>query len=202
MVEDRRPLGTPEVQAIADAQRAGAGARDVAGRLRNGRLAPFVRVEQHVAAVAVHRHRQAKCRIADPNHSGVTPRADHGACLDGRVVLLVDPVLRCDGRVVQQREKDLRRVGERGEGRGTLRPQTSDRVVFTSFRCVDRTVVEQPLSGDFHHDLVLPFRPVHPVVGHPADRRGREVPLLGNRLDLRNPVGRRDDQHALLRFGQ
>ena len=104
--------------------------------------------------------------------------------------------------MVQQREKDLRRVGERGEGRGTLRPQTSDRVVLTGFGRVDGAVVDQALARNCDDDLLPPFRPVHPVARHATDRRGREVPFLGNRLHLRNPVGRRDDQHALLRFGQ
>src|SRR2546427_3399731 len=129
---------------MGDAPWAGARARVVAGRFRHSRLTPLVRVEEPVAVVAVQRYRKAEIRIPDPNHAGVAPPgADHGARLDGRVVLLVDPMLGCDRRVVEELEEHLSGSRERGAGSRTLRAQTSDRVILTGFGRVDRAVVDQ-----------------------------------------------------------
>src|SRR5207248_9860939 len=101
LIEDRRALGTAEVEAIGDARGPGAGARDVARRFRHHGLAPFVRVEAHVAAVAVHAHREPKLRVPHANDAGVAaPRPEHRARLDGGIVLLVHPALRRNGRVI------------------------------------------------------------------------------------------------------
>src|SRR5205814_4576922 len=119
-----------------------------------------------------------------------------------RVVLLVYPALGGDGRVVEQREQYVRGRRERGDGRGTLRAQPSDGFVLTRLRRVHRTVVDQPLPWDLHHDLLLPGGAVHPIVSDPPDRRGGELPFGGDRLDVRHALPRRDHQHPFLRLGE
>src|SRR5207247_2082416 len=69
LIKHGRPFGAAEVQAIGDPQGARTGARDVARRLGDRRLAAFERIEQHVAGIAVGCHRDAERGIPDPNHS-------------------------------------------------------------------------------------------------------------------------------------
>src|SRR5438046_508050 len=110
-----RALGAAEVQTVGDAERARPRAGDVAGGLRDGGLAPLIRIERDVASTAVGRDCDAELRAPHSDHTGVAPRGDHRARLDGRVVLLVYPALGGDGRVVEQREQYVRGRRERGD---------------------------------------------------------------------------------------
>src|SRR5439155_22483720 len=57
LIEDFRTLRAAKVQAVGDAEWPPTGAGDVASGLGDGRLAAFVRIEPHVAAVTVGLHR-------------------------------------------------------------------------------------------------------------------------------------------------
>src|SRR2546429_4371225 len=62
--------------------------RDVARRFRHHGLAPFVRVEAHVAAVAVHAHREPKLRVPHANDTGVARSEEHTSELQSRLHLV------------------------------------------------------------------------------------------------------------------
>src|SRR5207248_2190599 len=115
-----------------------------------GGLAPLVRIERHVASIAVGRDRDAELRAPHPDHTGVAPRSDHRTRLDGRVVLLVHPALGGDGGMIEELEERLARSREWGAGSGTLGAQPNDGFVLTRLRRVHRTVVDQPPSWDLH----------------------------------------------------
>src|SRR5438445_441023 len=70
LVEHGGPLRAAEVEAVGDAERARASARDVPRRLGDRRLAALVWVEQDVAAVAVHRVRDSRYVLLDPYEGG------------------------------------------------------------------------------------------------------------------------------------
>ena len=104
LIEDRGALGAAEVQAVGNAERPRARARDVPRGLRDRRLATLVRIEPHVAAVAVGLDRDAEVLVPHAHHSGVAGGSDDRARLDGRVVLLKHPALGRNGWRVQKRE--------------------------------------------------------------------------------------------------
>src|SRR5438046_10456143 len=97
-----RSLGAAEVQTVGDPEGACARAGDVAGGLDDRSFAALVRIQRDVARIAVRRDRQAELRPPHADHAGVTAGGDHGARLNGRVVLLVHPALGSDGGVVEQ----------------------------------------------------------------------------------------------------
>src|ERR1043165_8248808 len=84
-METRGPLGAAEVQTIGDAERSRAGAGDVARRLRDGGFPTLVRIEPHVAAVAVRLHRDAELVVADANDTGVAAGRNRRARLDRQI---------------------------------------------------------------------------------------------------------------------
>ena len=122
--------------------------------------------------------------------------------MHGRVVLLVRPAFRRDGRVVEEAEKDLVGRGRGDVGRRALAAECHDPGILLRLRMIDRAVLDQPSARDFGDDLIPPRHPVQPVVGDAADRRRLELPLRGDRLDVRHAVGLRHDQHPLLRLGE
>ena len=93
LIKDGGALGAAEVETVGDAERPGPCAGDVPRRLRYGRLAALVRIEAHIAAVAVGLDRDPEVLVAHAHHAGVAPGRDDRARLDGRVVLLEDPFL-------------------------------------------------------------------------------------------------------------
>src|SRR6267378_2392798 len=96
LIENGGSLGIAEIETIGDAEWPGSRARDVAGGFRDGRLAALVRIEAHVAAVAVGLDRDAEVLVPHADHAGIATGRDHGARLDRRVVLLEDPLLAGD----------------------------------------------------------------------------------------------------------
>ncbi len=80
--------------------------------------------------------------------------------------------------------------------------QLRDPRILLSRRVVDGTVFDKAFARNLRHGLVTPPRAIHAVVGHPADRGCGELPLGGDRGDLREAVGLRDHEHPLLGLGQ
>ena len=195
-------LRVAEVEAVGDAERPRAGAGDVARRLRDRGLAALVRVERHQPGVAVHRDGDAEVGRPAP---GSTPASPPGpstveAWTRG-IVLLVHPALARDVGAVEQELQARRRRSTFG-GTAGRRSAGARRVGFTRLGSVDRTVVHQALAGNRGHGEPVVLDPEDPVVGHPADGRGGELPLGADRLDLLHPPGLGHHQHPLLRFGE
>ena len=66
---------------------------------------------------------------------------------------------------------------------------------------VQRAVVDQRRHGDVADQLIATEDPHPPRVGHLADDRPADLPLLAHRQHRGRVVGRADAQHPLLRFG-
>ena len=194
-------FGVAEVEAVGDAERPRPGAGDIAGRLRDGRLAALIGIERDQPVVAVHADGDPEPGARNPEHAGVSAGPQHGRRLHGGVVLLVHPALAGDaGRVEQGRQRSLqieRRLGRRTGG------SASDRLGrLPGFRMVDRAVVHQPLPGNRRDHLPVMPHPEDPVVGDPPDGGRRELPAGAHRLDLGHPGGLGHHQHPLLALAQ
>src|SRR2546426_5267053 len=94
-------------------------------------------------------------RLADPG-GFPPPRAEGGTGLHGRVVLLVRPAFRRDGRVVEEAEKDLVGRGRGDVGRRALAAECHDPGILLRLRMIDRAVLDQPSARDFRDDLIPP----------------------------------------------
>ena len=152
LIEDGGALRAPEVEAVGNAEGARAGAGDVPSRFRDRGLATFIRVERHVARIAVGRHRNPEVRVADTDHRRVAPGAEHGAGLDGGVVLLEDPTFRGDRGVIEERQQNFCGRRDGGRGRRTSVTQGRDAGIFLSPRVVE-------LMGSVFAPDTLPGRP-------------------------------------------
>src|SRR5882762_10159441 len=91
LIENRGALRVTKVQTVGDTERPGTGAGHVARRLRDGRLAALVRIEPHVAAVAVGLYRNPEVLVAHPDDAGVAAGRDDCPGLHGGVVLFENP---------------------------------------------------------------------------------------------------------------
>ena len=153
-------------------------------------LAPVVRVEAGVPAVAVDGERDAEAGLlVDPDHAGVLRLGQHGVAEHVAVVLLGDP-----GLVAQVRRRDhpqqglAQRLRRRRPGQrlGPVGLQ-QDQVGRLAHRPgVDRTVVGERARRHVDHDVVVPGdqQPARLAVGlgrgDLADRGGQHAPLLGD----------------------
>src|SRR2546425_11795347 len=109
LVEDLGSLRIPKVEAVRDAEGSGTRACHVARGFRDGRFAALVRVETHVAAVAVRLNCNAEVLVPNAQHAGIAARRYDRAGLDGGVVLLEDPALAGNRRIVKNLEQRIAR---------------------------------------------------------------------------------------------
>src|SRR3989475_9087670 len=89
-------------------------------------------------------HGDAEVGTAHLDHGRVAPpRAEDGTGLHGRVVLLVHPAFRGDGRVVEEVEQDLVGGRDAGDGMRLLAAQFDDARILDRLRVVHRAVLDQ-----------------------------------------------------------
>ena len=195
---DVRPLRVPEIEAIGQGQRPGAGADKVARGLSHGDTCADVWIEHAVETVAVRRDGERLVRPFDPQDRGVRPGAEHGVGLDHVVVLLEDPSL------VGNRGRGQKRV-EHGVAVRRLRNQFKrQRLQMVLVRRRRRRplvlggVVRQRARGDFGHNDALVFDPEEAVSRDAADHGGIHVPFLADVEDLPFTPWLGHEQHPLL----
>ncbi len=75
-------------------------------------------------------------------------------------------------------------------GHGGLAPR--------GLRGVDRAVVDQALPGNRDHREAVVLDAEEAVIGHVPDRRGVELPLGADRLDVGDAARLGHDEHPLL----
>ena len=190
---DLRLLGVAEVEAVGEAERLAADARDVAGGLEHGELAAEARVERAEPALAVERERQAAPVGTKPEDGGVETGPAHRARLDELVVAPGHEGPRAQLRRAEQLGQRLGRGGDRRRRLGGRDPRPLlDRVA--------RALVREEPRGDRADLLVVPERAQEPGVGDLADHRAVELPAVDHRLDLGEPLGVDDRDHPLLRL--
>src|SRR6266576_2447720 len=93
LIEHLGALGTAEVEAVGDAERLSARARDVARGFGHGCLAPLVGIEPHISAVAVGLDRDAERLVPDAQQARIAAWRYYRAGLNRRIVLLKHPLL-------------------------------------------------------------------------------------------------------------
>ena len=199
---DLGPLGVAEVQVVGGADRLGAGAGDVTGRLGHRQHRPAVRIEVAIPSVAVHRHRQSLAGALDADDAGGATGRRDGVGAHRVVELLVGPALaRHDRRGQQRLEGGLRR--RRGAQRREVELLHGGLPLRTRHRTpVDRAFVGERAGRHVGHQHAVVVQTDTTGVGHVADAHRVQVPLLEHRLNLALAAGLGDQQHALLRLRQ
>ena len=157
---DGRVLRRPEVQAVGDGDRAGAGGRHVPVRLGQRELGARVRVEQAVPPVAVggERHPEAG-QLVDPDHARVLRHREHGVAAHVPVVLLGHPGLVGQRRRAEQGQQRRAQLLPRPRPRQRGRVVGGQRVLAGRAGggpVVHRALVGGGLRRDVHHLLAVP----------------------------------------------
>ena len=190
---DLRLLGVAEVEAVGEAERLAADARDVARGLEDRELAAEARVERAEAALAVERQREPAPVGAQPEDGGVETGAAHRARLHELVVAARHERARAELRRAEELEQRLAR-------RRHLRRRLGGGDARLSLDGVARALLGEQPGGDRPDLVAVPERAQEPGVGDLADDRAVELPAVDHRLDLGEPLGRDDRDHPLLRL--
>ena len=183
-------LGIPEVEAIRCRERTTACARDVSRRFESCERAARARVERGDPPSTVERDREAARGRPQPQDGCVESGTPDGARTNEVVVLAVDRRATAHVRRPEQVEELLRRRRDRTVGDRFLE------LASPRLDAVAGRLLGQERDRDLAHDLVLEERSQEARLGHNADRRALELPLLADGCDPLQAVG--DADHALL----
>ncbi len=192
-------LRRPEVQAVGDGDRHGAGGGDVAVRLGERELRAGVRVEAAVAPVAVGRQRDAEPGLlTQPHDAGVLGPGENGVAEHDAVVLLGDPAAAGEpGARDHAEEQVLGDLGVRGQRRRAQRVEVGG---AAQRALVHRALVGEARRRDVDDDLAVPADGEPVALDDLADRGGEHPPLRRQREQRVEPGGLDDRQHPLLRL--
>src|SRR3954470_5468438 len=180
--EDLGFLRVPEIEAVGDPQWSGPARGHVAGRLCHGSLASLVRIEGNQPGIAVHRHGNAKAAAGNPDYTGIGPWREHRGGLHCRIVLLVDPALAGDVRIIEKQLHGALEIDHR-LARVDLRSPEPGSLALFRFGVIDRAVFEQPATWNGDDRLPVVLDSEHAVVGHSPDLGCTELPFGAYRLD-------------------
>ena len=193
---DLRLLGVAEVEAVREADRLAADARDVARGLEHGERAAGERVETGDPALPVEREGEAAHGGTQPEHGGVETGSADRARADELVVAAVDELAAAQSR--RREELEERLVG------GRRRPTISRAGVAGATRLLDlvaRALVGQETGRDLADDVVVPERAELAGLGHLADHGVVELPPVEHCLDRLEHLRAHDRDHPLLALG-
>ncbi len=191
-----------KIEIVGQGQRLRAGHGQVSRAFRHGNQRTALRLERDIVGVAIDRSGQVlpgRLTRGHANDRGIASRRRHRAHLHHVIVLAIDPAL----------GTEIGRGEQPGQGRRDIRAghlvqiqlvQPVERGGTTGRSLVEGRFVGELLGGNLRHGHAVIPDPHHAVVGHVADLRAGQIPLLEDIFHHLFLPGAYDDQHPLLRF--